>query len=119
MRSSHILPPRPRRHDVTPLVATAHLERATEAVVQGEEVVRLKQHVRKLRVRNALLAAFQPHFHGVSGDHGIDRKMLAYVSEEIQEVKRPEPIGVIDEDRAGAIGGMEVQEAFELATEPS
>ena len=48
------------RDDVAPLVAPANLEAATETVMQVQKIVRLKQAVGELGVRNTVLAVLEP-----------------------------------------------------------
>ena len=84
--------------DVAPLVAAAGLQLAAGDVVQVQEVVRLEQHVAELGEGNAVLA-LEARAHRILGDHVVDGEMLADIPQEIHQVERKQPIGIVHHPR--------------------
>ncbi len=67
--------------DVSPLIAAADLQPAIEPIVQDEKVVRLKQRVAELGVRNPLLALDAP-LHRFLREQIVHGEVLADVARE-------------------------------------
>ena len=83
--------------DVAPLVGAAHLQLDAHGPVQVLEVRRLEEHVAELGERQA---ALEPDLDGVLGEHVRDREVLADVAQEVEQAERPEPVEVVDHQRA-------------------
>ena len=98
--------------DVAPLVAAAHLERAVEPVEELEEVARLQQQIAELGVRDPVLA-LEPAVDRLLLQHVIHGEVLAGVAQEPEQIKRREPVGVVDDTR-GIVGAIEIEEPLEL-----
>ena len=77
------------------------------------EVVRLKEHVRKLGVRNSVIAILEASSHGFFRDHVINREVLPDIAEEVEILDAAEPVVVIQELRG--IRSAEVEETFDYA----
>ena len=80
--------------------------------VQSEVVVGLQQHVAELRVGDALIGALEAGAHRFLGHHLVDGEVLADVAEELEGRDRPEPVGVVEEERP-----VHVEELPELRTD--
>ena len=86
------------RSDVAPLIAAAHLQRATESIVQHEIVVRLQQRVAELGERDSVFAL------GAALDrllcqHRVHGEMLPDVTHEFDRTELGEPVRVVHEPR--------------------
>ena len=100
------------RGDVAPLIASTHLHGAADPIEQLQEVVGLEQQVAELGVGDSLFL-FQAAAHGFLSEHVVDREVLPDVPQEVHEVHRYQPVGVVDDARR--IGGdLEIQQLREL-----
>ena len=100
--------------DVAPLVGAAQLDRAVVQQHQGHEVVGLEHLVAELGVRDP---GAHPSLHGLPGEHGAQREVLADVAQEADHVELREPCVVVGEDR-GVRPAVEIEERAHLALEP-
>ena len=82
------------RSDVPPLITAAHLQRALPFAEQVQEVVRLQQHVAELGEREP---ALETRLHRFLLQHDVDRKVLADVAQEIDQLLIAEPPGVVEQ----------------------
>ena len=101
--------------DVSPLVATAHLQATAFCFVEVQEVVALKQLVSEFRERHAFgKLAIEASLHAIFGHHIVDGNALTDLTCEIQEGEILHPIVIVDQ--LGRIGGVtvEIEEASEL-----
>src|SRR5204862_3177930 len=86
--------------DVEPLVVAPDLQKAPVLAEQVKEVIRLDERVVELdEAETLLLEAFpiRAVLHQL-----IDSEVAADVTQEIDVVERPQPIGVVDEQRSAA-----------------
>ena len=98
--------------DVAPLVRTTDLQHAVVASIEFRKVVTLQQAVRELGVRNALLVAVDALLYRFLLDHGVDREVLADVTQEIERTHRTKPVEVVGHD--GRVGAVEVEKGGHL-----
>ena len=116
------LPAQPAAHqvdagnNVAPLVVAADLQGAAVALRQFHEIVGLQEHVAELGVGNARVVALQPAADGVALNHGIDRKVLAHVTKEADDVDPPRPVEIVRHDGAGV--ALEIQKRLDLPPNP-
>ena len=95
--------------DVAPLVGPADLQRAVVPAGQLEEVHRLQQHVAELGEADP--AGTDAGAHRFLAEHGADRKVLADVTQEVEDGQSARPVQVVDELGAA---GPEVEKALQL-----
>ena len=96
--------------DVAPLVGAAELQRHAVLAVEVQEVHRLQEHVAELGVADALLEPTADH---VSGEHPVDREVLAHVAEEVDDRHVLGPVVVVDQ--RGGVRALEGDERRDLA----
>ena len=80
---------------------------------QLEKVVGLEDHVVELQEAQRLLAV-EAEAHAVEGQHPVDREVRAHVAQQRDVAERVEPVGIVDQERAGA-AVAEAEEAVERA----
>ena len=96
--------------EVAPLVAAAELEADAVVAVEVQVVHRLQQHVAELRVADAGL---EPAAHHVTGEHPVDREVLADVAEEVDRGQARGPVVVVH--HRGPVVALELEERLDLA----
>ena len=104
--------------DVAVLIGARDLHRAAERAAQVQEVVCLQQHVAELGVADALLAVLQALAHRVLLDHRVHGEVLAGIAQHLDEAELLEPVGVVQQQRAGRRARVEIEEALEHAALP-
>lgn len=101
--------------DIAPLVGAADLELAVVGLAEVAKIVGLKELVTELGVADTALA-FHAGLDRVFGEHDVEGEKFSDVAQEIEEAERGGPIGIIHE-AGGVTGGVEIQEARELAAD--
>ena len=86
--------------DVAPLVRAAHLQQASMAALQLQEIYRLHQHVVEFQEGHRLFT-FQPRLDTVERQHAVDREMYAVVAQELDVAVLRQPVVIVDHDRVG------------------
>ncbi len=86
-------------HDVAPLIAAAHLQRAAVAFEQLHEVVTLHDHVIEFQKCERLLT-LQAQLHAVHGQHAIDGEVPADIAKKVDVLQIFQPIVVVGHDGA-------------------
>src|SRR5699024_1290325 len=81
---------------VAPLIGSADLELDTVILFEAEEVMGLQQHVGELGEGDALIRG-DPSLHRFTGEHRVDRDVLADVTEKVKQGDRCGPVTVVDE----------------------
>ena len=74
----------------------------------------MEQHVAKFRVGNTLIDTLQPRLNRLALDHAVDGKMLADVTQEIDDIQPFSPIQIIDDIGRRTIRCLEVQKPLDL-----
>jgi hypothetical protein len=97
------------RRDIPPLITPADLQRGAFAPVQLQVVVRLKQHVRELGIRDAFLEA---SLHRLLLHHVVHGEVLADVAHEADRAQREQPLRVVA--HAGGGWSSEIEKPLEL-----
>ena len=93
--------------DISPLVGAAHLQHASLAPRQFEEVIGLQDHVVEFEEGERLLAV-ESQLHRIETQHAVDGEMHTIVAQEIDVVEMIQPVGIVDHPRIrGAIAEIE------------
>src|SRR5699024_10239218 len=103
--------------DIAPLVRATDLHADVVLAVQVNEVIRLKQHVGKLRVGDAICC--QATLHGVAGEHRVQRKVLAQVAQEVDDGHLADPVSVVDQRRGVQVPARLLELSTSLEEEES
>ena len=101
--------------DVPPLVAAAHLESTSVALIQLNEVVCLEESVAELRVGDPGLFVLNPPPHGLLLQERVHGEVLANVTQEVDHGDLAEPVQIVD--RSSRVGGaFEIEKVLQLPT---
>ena len=101
--------------DVSPLVASAHLQTASLVLVEPEEVVALEELVAELGERHSFPGFIgKAHLYRVLGHHIVDRDVLSDVADEVQESVVLHPVVVVHELGPVRCIGLEIKELGKL-----
>src|SRR5262249_51777885 len=98
--------------DISPLIATAHLQSTFVAIVQHQVVISLQQRITEFSERDPVVR-FQATTDRFFAEQTIDGEMFSYVTQELHHGDWPEPICVVHNARR-ILFSIEIEKVTEL-----